>query len=268
MVMKKIVFFICIIYGTAAAYLASLFYAESLAYIPPKAQKADISQIAGKDPASLTEKDYEFIFSQTGLGKAAVNSLKDLGELISYQESYFTAAEFDCKANSPVSCEERITGKPIKLAPLENGDILVTNCSHVLSWRNGHAAIVADAEKGVTVEAVVIGKNSKTQDISKWTKYPNLTVLRLKGVSAENRAKIAMFAAKNLNNVPYNVFIGLYPQKYCVPDKISGTQCAHLIWLSYAAFGFDIDSDRGLIVTPEDIRGSDLFEVVQTYGRG
>lgn len=266
--MKRTVYLICIIYGIVSLYTASVFYTETLAYKAPKAERSDLSDIISKSTDSLTEEDYQFIFSQTGLGKAAVDSLKSLDQLCEYQESYYSEPEFKCSMNSPISFEERITGKTVKLAPLEDGDILVTNSSHVFSWRNGHAAIVADAEKEITLEAVVIGKNSKTQTLSKWTKYPNLTVLRLKNVSREERAKIAEYAMEYLNNIPYNVFVGIYPAKYCAAGKAAGTQCAHLVWLAYAACGYDIDSNHGLIVTPKDISCSGLFEVVQTYGTG
>ena len=266
--MRKTVLLICVIYGIISLYTASVFYTEALAYIAPQAIKSDLSEITEKSLNSLTEEDYLFIYSQTGLGKAAVDSLKSLDTLYSYQESYFSAPEFKCTMNSPISFEERITGKAAKLAPLENGDILVTNSSHVFSWRNGHTAIVADAEKGITLEAVVIGKNSKTQNISKWTGYPNFMVLRLKNASKEERAKISEYAMEYLDNIPYNVFVGIYPAKYSTAGKTAGTQCAHLVWLAYAACGYDIDSNRGLIVTPKDIAGSGLFEIVQTYGIG
>ena len=261
--MKKTVFLICVIYGIAALYAASAFYSEALAYTSPRAERCSLSEIIGRSADSLSEADYCLIFSQTGLGKPAVDSLKSLAELYSYQESYFSAPEFECRMNSPISFEERITGAPVRLAPLEDGDILITSSSHVLSWRNGHAAIVTNAEKGITLEAVVIGKNSRTQNISKWTRYPNFTVLRLKNTDREKRAEIAKYAAEHLNDMPYNVFVGIFPMKY----SFSGTQCAHLVWLAYAAFGYDIDSDRNLVVTPKDIALSDLFETVQIYGR-
>ena len=264
--MKKFLFIICVVYAIAACYMASAFYAESVAYIPPANQKQDISGVIGKKSSELTDEDLCFIFEQTGLGKSAVTGLEDLSLLYGYQESYFASPEFECIKNSPVSFEERITGKPVKLAPLEDGDILVTSSAHVLSWRNGHAAIVVDADSGITLEAVVIGKNSKTQDISKWTRYPNFAVLRLKDADKKERAQIARFAMENLYNIPYNVFIGLYPMKYSRLGNVTGTQCAHLIWTAYAAYGYDIDSSRGLIVTPRDILNSDRFEIVQVYG--
>ncbi len=264
--MRRSLFAFLTAYFLAAAYTASVFYTETLAYIPPKSERADISYIVEKN--SLTEEDYDIIFSQTGLGKSAVDSLNGYSELYVYQENYFSAPEFRCSRNSPVSSEEHITSSPVKLAPLEEGDILLTRCSHVLSWRNGHAAIVSSVSSGTTLEAVVIGRNSTTQNISKWTKYPNFMVLRLKDADRKKRAEIASHAMECLNDVPYNVFAGIFPMKYSLAGKTTGTQCAHLIWLAYAHFGYDIDSDKGLIVTPKDIGGSDLFEIVQTYGMG
>lgn len=266
--MKKIVFLICIIYGIISAYMASLFYIEPLAYTPPLQERADLSYMILKGRENYNDEDYRFIYGQTGLGRSAVNALEDPNKLLEYQNSRYADIDFKCRMNSPVSFEERVENSPIILAPLEDGDILITNSSHVLSWRNGHAAIVVDAENGITLEAVVIGKNSKTQDISKWTHYPNFAVLRLKGVSQKERAEIARSAMNYLCNIPYKATIGLFPAKYSKLELASGTQCAHLVWLAYAAHGYDIDSNQGLIVTPDDILKSELFEVIQTYGLG
>ena len=115
---------------------------------------------------------------------------------------------------------------------------------------------------------MVIGKNSKTQDLEKWSHYPNFTVLRLKDAKKAERAAIARSAYDYLNDIPYVATIGVIPAKYSELEIASGTQCAHLVWLAYAAHGYDIDSDRGLIVTPKDILESDLFDVVQVYGMG
>ncbi len=266
--MKKFLIIIMAAYGIVSAYAASLFYIEPLAYTRPACEKSDLSEVLKKSRSDYTESDYEFIREQTGLGRSAVASLDSPYRLADYQESFFAEIDYSCRMNSPVSFEERIAESPVLLAPLEDGDILVTNSSHVFSWRNGHAAIVTDAEKGITLEAVVIGKNSKEQDISKWTRYPNFAVLRLKGADKAERAAIARSAADYLEDVPYRVTIGLFPVKYSELETVRGTQCAHLVWLAYAAHGYDIDSNHGLIVTPKDIYNSDLFEVVQTFGMG
>lgn len=264
--MKKWIFLICIFYGLAAAYVSSLFSAEAEAYVPPAAERRDLGYLPEKGVPAYTERDYELIREQTGLGRSAVQSLADPRQLLKYQDRYFGGADFICDMNSPISYEERIIGDPALLAPLEDGDILVTSSSHVLSWRNGHAAIVVNAAKGVTLEAVVIGSNSRTQDISKWTRYPNFAVLRLKNADKKERAEIARSAMENLDDIPYRVTIGLFPAKYSELSLVSGTQCAHLVWLAYAANGYDIDSNHGLIVTPKDILESDLFEQVQIFG--
>ena len=266
--MKKIVLLICIIYGVLSGYIASLFYIEPLAHIYPSAERVDISHLIEKPVSEYTQSDYALVFSQTGLGRAAVEELSSPFLLKSYQESYFAEINYKCTMNSPVSFEEQLLNSPVLLAPLEDGDVLITSASHVLSWRNGHAAIVIDADNGITLEAVVIGKNSKIQDTDKWRDYPNFAVLRLKGAKKEERAAIARSAYNCLLDIPYIATIGIIPAKYCEPELAVGTQCAHLVWLAYAAHGYDIDSDGGLIVTPNDILESDLFEVVQIYGMG
>lgn len=266
--MKKLLFCLMTAYTLFSAYASSMIYTETLAYSPPIYAKKDLSVVVRKSGYSaLNDEDYEFIFRQTGLGKSAVQSLKSLEELYAYQESYYSEPDFECRVNSPVSFEERLCGSGVLLAPLEDGDILVTNASHVLSWRNGHAAIVIDAAQGKTLEAVVIGTNSKPQNVSKWSFYPNFAVLRLKNSDKSVRSEIANSALEYLNDVPYNVFIGFFPMKYSEISSVKGTQCAHLVWLAYAAHGFDIDSDGGLIVTPKDISESELFDIVQVYGR-
>lgn len=75
--MKKSIFLICILYGIIAAYRSSLFYIEAQAYIPPSAEKRDISLLALKSADEYSESDYELIRSQTGLGRSAVMSLTD-----------------------------------------------------------------------------------------------------------------------------------------------------------------------------------------------
>lgn len=265
---KKTILYILWLYCAVSLYLASYFYTETIAHIPPCAEKADLSHLISAGREALTEEDYSFIFEQTGLGKAAVNDLPSLSELEEYQRIYFAPVEYKCKRNSPVSSEEYVTDPQFKLASVEEGDILITRSSHVFSWRNGHAAIVIDAKEGRTLEAVVIGKNSSIQNISKWERYPNIAVLRLKNASAEERRKIAQTAEKYLNDKPYNLIVGLFPQKYSDIETAGATQCAHLVWLAYASAGYDIDSDKGSIVTPKDILESDLFETVQTYGMG
>ena len=257
---KSTVILLLGIYMLLALYISAYIYNETLAHIYPYTEKKDISYLMDKE--HLSDEDYKVIFEQTGLGRSAAESIdiKTLGE---YQEAYFADIGYECIPNSPVSSEEYVEEPVMKLVPLEKGDILFTRSSHVFTWRNGHAAVVIDENGGYTAEALVIGKNSSVQKISRWRHYPNICVLRLKGASKEERAVIAE-RAEELVDIPYDLFAGIFGRKYT--EEVTGTQCAHLVWSAYASFGYDIDSDGGLIVTPNDIAQSDLLEVVQIYG--
>lgn len=247
--------------------LSSFIYSESLAHVMPSYEKLDISYLADNSYGDYSDSDYELIFLQTGLGKAGVDSVSDKTDLIIYQENYFADTEYTCIMSFPLFYEEKHSSDSILLAPLQDGDVLISSCSHILSWRNGHAAIVTDAENGITLEAVVIGINTTAQSIEKWERYPNFIILRLKNSSENERKAIAQSALDYLDDIPYSLTVGIYPFKYCNISEAKSTQCAHLVWLAYAAHGYDIDSNKGPIVTPKDISKSGLFEVVQVYGR-
>lgn len=250
-----------------AMYSSSLLYIEPMAHIYPKAERQNIDFLTIKAPETLTESEFELIFAQTGLGKAAVMKMPDLKALQSYQEQYFSETDYIEFTNSPISREEYVEYPNVSLDFIEKGDILITHSSSVFSWRNGHAAIVTDAENGETLEAVVIGEKTCIQNIEKWRHYPNFLVLRLKGADAQLRSDIADTAKELLCEKPYRLLTGVFSPKYSDRENIAGTQCAHLVWLAYAYHGYDIDSDKGLIVTPKDISESDLLETVQSFGR-
>ena len=55
-------------------------------------------------------------------------------------------------------------------------------------------------------------------------------------------------------------------KKTSVSETITGTHCAHLVWYAYQQFGYDLDSDGGIIVTPRDLYESTNLEIVQIYG--
>lgn len=252
------------LYTLTAMFISSMSYTETLAHIPPS-EREDISFLALRRTALFNDEEYALIFRQTGLGRGAVNSILPF-ELPKYQQMYFSVPEYKCEATTPVSFEEYVPDPEIKIASVQDGDILYTRASHILSWRNGHTAIVTDAQSRRTLEAVVIGSDTAFQSLSKWERYPNFKILRLKDVPFETRQAIAKTAEKHLACKPYNLLAGIIPLKYCPPEDVSGTQCAHLVWLACAEYGYDIDSDGGAIVTPTDILNSELLEVVQSYG--
>lgn len=249
---------------------------EAEAHIKPSCLKENISRLLYAK--ELTLQDYELLFKQTGLSRAAVVALRKQGrqqELLNQQEIFFADLEVDCEANTIVTREERIdkvktSGGEWERVPIpymEEGDILITFNSHALGWRNGHGAIVVDAQKRKTLEARVLGTDSKVMSMAHWERYPSFAVLRLKEATKEQRAEIAAYAVEHLTGVPYCLEAGVWNRiKGEVPASLSGTHCAHLVWYAYEHFGYDIDSDGGLIVTPRDIYESPHLELIQSYG--
>lgn len=240
----------------------------------PDYPKTDLEEIVSQ--SQLSQKDYHTILMQTGLGKDAVDMLRsqNYGSLRvklfeEYQNDFFSNGKYECRVAAVIVHEERLrdkTGKPVqgfKIADLRNGDILITKSTHSLGWRHGHAAIVTDASKGETMEAILLGKPVLLQNAAKWRTYPSFIQLRLKNSNGVLREKIAEYAKKKMLGVPYGLLTGI-PAK--APDKIKKTQCSHLIWYPYMHFGYDLDSDGSWLVTPKDIANSDLLEVVQVYG--
>lgn len=247
---------------------------EPSGYIRPDYQKEDISIILEKE--TFTEEDYKQLFYQTGLGKTAVDELmkKSDGksEIIKFQEIFFRDNEVLCEPIGIITSQESIVndeGKPMygfNFAPYENGYVLITKATHSLGWRHGHATIITDAERGETLEAVILGTNTMFQNINKWRVYPSFMMLKLKDTSQETLDEIAEFAKNNMNDVPYGLFVGLLSSKNPVPEKLKSTQCSHLVWYPFMQKGYDVDYDGSWLVTPKDIANSDLFEVVQIYG--
>jgi len=222
------------------------------------------------------------LFLQTGLGKSSIESIIEsnqnyLEELKKYQNNFFAENNYECNRITIITGEERsvdaegnIEGK-FEIQGLKDGDILISLSTHSLGWRHGHAAIVVDSKKGTTLESLVLGKDSEYQYYKKWEKYPTFIQLRIKddvleqiGVDRpEAEKKLKDTAESKLYGIPYGLFAGI-PFKYV--ENIDKTHCAHLVWYVYKELGIDIDSDKGIFVTPYDMANSDLLEVVQIYG--
>lgn len=248
----------------------------------------------------LSEAEYDLLFRQTGLGRTAVDFLfaeGRQGELLRLQEAFFGEVEVECSPSTVFTRAERLVKGGTKIPYVEQGDILISFGSHALGWRNGHAAIVTDASKRLTVEARLLGTDSMELPLSTWEKCPNFAVLRLKDVTKEKRAEVAVYAREKLVDIPYALHAGIgermlemlsvgasrveakssesaggktTDEETGAADaevaSLAGTQCAHLVWYAYRRFGYDLDSDGGVLVTPRDLYESPLLEVVQIYG--
>lgn len=246
------------------------------AYEDAVGDEAEWNKISEKfeNGTELTDEDYDEIFSQSGLGKPAVDKLLLEGEvdkIEEYRDYYLMDKEYYCYRKGVFACHERITdteGETLRnpdFADLQNGDIIVTLSIHSLGWRHGHATIITDAEEGIGVQAVMVGEKSNNSRIWSWTKYPLVAVLRPKNVDESIRNAAGQFAEENLKGLYYSLSGGIFTGRN--PDKTPiTTQCAHLVWYAYMTCGVDIASESGRIITPKDFLKSENLEIVQVYG--
>lgn len=221
---------------------------------------------------ALSDGEYHTVFTQTGLGKPALNKLmrsRNFAEIDKYYNYYMQNKDFECYREGLFAYHEYITdenGNKIQnpgFADLQNGDIIITLSIHTFGWRHGHAAIVTDAKNGTTVQAVMMGEQSALGNVGEWSEFPLVAVLRAKDVDVNTRQKIADYAKDNLVGLEYSLFAGFFGEQ---EEILTQTQCAHLVWYAYNQFGIDIDSTGGETVTPKDILKSDKLEIVQVYG--
>ncbi len=231
---------------------------EHKAHIKPDVIPVNITDIVKKE--NWSADDYNLLTSQTGLTHISLDILKqeNINKILSVQKAYLSPVNIICKPHMLLSRTERLTDTLSPITALENGDILITSSSHVLGFRNGHCSIVIDAEKEIILEAAFIGRNSEFSTVDRFRKYSSVAVFRLKNTDSETRSKIAEFAAENLVNKPYSLLAGVFDN--------NSTHCSHLIWSAFNAFGYDLNSNGGKIVTPSDIAKSPLLELKQVYG--
>ena len=219
----------------------------------------------------LTPDDnYDVIFLQTGLGKAAVDKLRETGNaelLLEVQKSFFSEDRVECVSvlgwfTKSDRVEKEDTAEFVDLQP---GDILLSFSTHSIGWNHGHAGLVLDEQS--VLECTSLGKNSQVKSIGHWRTYSNYMVLRVKDASKELRSRVAAFAEETLYDVPYRLSAGLFGEKATSPDDARfGLQCAYLVWYAWQEFGYDLDSDGGRLVTMQDILRSEYLEIVQLYG--
>ncbi len=287
--------------------------AKLTAHVAPKVGWCRIDGVIAAKKISYDEM--LVLSEQTGLGVDVIEMLLECGEqqkLLDIQDIYFAPVEIREVRTTPITISEWIvadgSGKThgMPLVDIQDGDILITKNSRFLGWRNGHAGLVVDAEKGLVLEALMLGSDSQLCKISKWESYPSFVVLRLKeGVempegsveepawqieekmSARLAAQVADYASENLVGIEYHLLTEPKSQMGAswpagtasVPEMgegievtlqeavvPTGTHCAHLVWYAYLQAGIDLDSDGGFFVTPDDILNSPYLEVVQEYG--
>ncbi len=228
--------------------------------------------------------DYETIFLQTGLGRAAVERLLAEGEffkVLEAQDNFFAPRQVSCVSligwftkedKLELGQQVRLTGGTVQnsveypeFLDLQPGDILLSISTHSVGWRHGHVALVLD--ENTTVESVMWGTDSTYGSIEGWKDYSNWAVLRVKDVTPELQQQVADYGQEVLYGVPYHLSAGFIGSKAPEADEAGfGVHCSYLAWYAWNHFGYDLDSDGGRLVTAEDLLHSEKVEIVQVYG--
>ncbi len=240
--------------------------AERTAHVPPQAPRRALAAVpAGPAPAGRSGAGERELFLQTGLGPAGAKAVLEqdgADGLLRMQDQLYAPAVWQCGTGTPLTRQETLASA-VEMAPLEDGDILVTTASHFFGWRQGHACLVVDAARGETLDCGM--SVAEIGSAASWALRANFAVLRLAGASAEERAAVAAAARGTLLGVPYNIAVGIFPPKGDGAG-VRSTHCSHLVWSAYRAFGYDLDATGGPVVTPRDLLRSPLLEIVQVYG--
>lgn len=233
-------------------------------YWQPDYEKKEITSLLEK--AERTKEDYEILYRQTGLSALGIEDFlleeKGVAKIKKVQDYFFSGPERAGRYASPVMYMDE-TSTYATIAPLQDGDILVTATTIVSWWRVGHSALVVDGKGRMLLESIGVGSVSEYNNAVVFENLANFILLRPKA-DKETKAKVVAYAKENLVGLPYFAPIGALSKKY--PDKIKNTQCAHLIWYAYKRFGVDLDGNGGSMVFPKDIANSKQVEVVQVYG--
>lgn len=270
------------------------------AHIMPQNDKLSIENLIVKTEVNVRELNK--ISEQTGVQGDVIKEMlryRQGEKILEIQRAYYVPVEWVSIRTTPLTVCEYVVNeqgeytKGTDIVDLRNGDILITKNSRFLGWRNGHAGLVVDAGKGLVLEAVMLGTNTKLCSVRGWENYPSFQVLRLKEEFRDSFSieEVVAFAKQNLIDIPYQLHAGIWSklsnilglkhaeiQKGQVRDMcegklteiseaaLSGTHCAHVIWYAYQQVGIDLDSDGGIFVTPYDIQNSPYLEVIQSYG--
>ncbi|MBE7036068.1 MAG: hypothetical protein E7403_02100 [Ruminococcaceae bacterium] len=272
---KIIVGFLVIILSLTLVVISDYF----LAVEQIKTEYCDLTEVLQKE--KLTEEEYGLIFSQTGLGRPAVEDIRlqssDFDSAIkAFQTQNLQTIQWKqdfiffptTTAEQLRDTENKEIERRLELPPLKKGDILLTRSTKTLLYRHGHSALLLDPEREKTVEALMIGSDSDVLRVDSWRYYPTLLVLRPKNIDEKTVEKVTSYAEEKLVGVPYHLLTGVLKKDKTDLDLVDYTHCAHLVWQAYQQAGIDLDSDEGWMVTPRDIANSSELEVVFSFGFG
>ncbi len=240
------------------------------AFFSPVYEKTDLLPILEK--SDFTEEDYKALFIQTGLGKWAIDQIKNdenfIPRILKFQDNFFKQHEIKCVREAfTTSMEYSVTEsgaytRAFEMFDVLPGYVLIMESSHSFAWRHGHAGLVID--KYSVLEAPIIFQPTSIYGISSWEYYPTFMMLRLKNTTDDQLKEIAKDAKDDLMGITYSPLAGVFNKEQGnVPRTV---QCAYLVWYAFYKQGINIDKNGDSIVTVQDIKNSDMFEIVQIYG--
>lgn len=255
---------ICVIPSLLSTTLFSFLLVDLNTHITPDYKKEDLTAVLSQEEWS--QDDFDLLYRQTGLSPSALLALKASDtDILQFQDALYYDGPIIHTDTAGITPHCVMDGFTAPIAPLENGDILVTASCHTLGYKNGHAAIVVNAKTGSVLEASNPGHPSQIGNVKWFQHASNFLVLRLKDASPEERNEIAQWALSALYPVDYSLFVGFFSPKD-QGDHPTKTHCSHLVWQAYYHFGYDLDSDGGPLASVRDVARSPLLETVQVYG--
>lgn len=240
------------------------------AYFSPDYDKLKLDPILAKD--ALTDEDYNTLFVQTGLGRYAIDSLRNdpnrANVIKKYQDQIFAKHGIYCVKEAVTTYHEYAVNEngayaAFEIFPCEAGFVLIMESSHSFGWRHGHAGIALDNK--YTLEAPMIGRSAGKYTVSSWRHYPRFMMLRLKDSTADELKALAKNAEKLILGAKYDLLAGVFT-KESGQKRPQSVQCAYLVWYAFYLSGINIDKNGGAIVTVQDIINLDMFEIVQLWG--
>ncbi len=269
---------VCLVLAALLVFLAARACAElmrepGMTAAQTQLEQTDITDLCQlvEEGETLSQEQQALLMEQTGLGRPGLEAVledKNGDYLLECQQAWFAQHATECVDNGLTSSEELLVDAR-QPAPydLQAGDILVSLNSHTVGYRHGHAALVVEGDRGMTLEAATMGTDSMILSASHWRDYPSFVQLRLKSDRYDAQAvgeEAADAALEHLKGVPYDLFCGFFLPSLPVqpPETV---QCASLVWYAYALVGVDLQLD-GLMASPTTLLNSPELELVQAFG--
>ncbi len=159
--------------------------------------------------------------------------------------------------NGPNAAARKASGEDFARtrAQLRNGDLIFgSHVVNVMTWgRYNHVGIVSDAERGKILEATANPPSDEPgvveSDWSTYTNYGHIGVVRVRGASADDLAKVIRWIEARKGR-PYRWPIVMGLDK----DDESRFYCSQLIWRAFKqVMNIDLDADQGALIFPDDI---------------